>query len=150
MFQFVVKPFSVGDRYSGATLGGGTTVNWSASFRTPQHVLREWANEYGIREAISDSWQQSLDAVTERINVNYDESHVNPNNGVFERGLKNLGWHVDTIPRNVKGCEDCTFCNYGCTFGAKQGTLKTYLHDAHEQGSRMRECLQTNGSAIAS
>ena len=138
---------------AGATLGGGTTVNWSASFRTPKHVLREWANEYGIREAISDSWQQSLDAVMERTNVNCDESHVNPNNGVFERGLKNLGWHVDTISRNVKGCEDCTFCNYGCTFGAKQGTLKTYLQDAYDQGSNIvvnatvRRILHERGEA---
>jgi len=120
-----------------STLGGGTTVNWSASLRTPQHVLREWANTYGIREAVTAIWQQSLDAVTGRINVNCDESFLNVNNRQFEVGCQKLGYHLETIPRNVKGCEECGFCNYGCPFGAKQSTLKTYLQDAYKRGTRI-------------
>ena len=118
-------------------LGGGTTINWSASFRTPDHVLREWANTYGITDADTDTWQKSLDAVSERCNVNCDESHVNSNNKMLARGLEKLGWHQEVIPRNVKGCEECSFCNYGCAFGAKQGTLKTYLKDAYDKGARI-------------
>jgi choline dehydrogenase-like flavoprotein len=122
---------------AGATLGGGTTVNWNASFRTPQHVLREWANTYGISEALSDTWQHSLDAVSQRLHVTCDESHLNANNRVFSQGLDALGYHQDVIPRNVSGCEDCGFCNYGCRYGAKQGTLKTYLQDAYDDGARI-------------
>ncbi|MEM9955589.1 MAG: GMC family oxidoreductase [Chloroflexota bacterium] len=122
---------------AGKVLGGGTTVNWSASFRTPEHVLSEWTNHYGLKDANTAIWQQSLDAVHERSHVNCDESSANPNNAVLERGLKQLGYHVDTIPRNVKGCEDCGFCNYGCSFGAKQSTVKTYLTDAYQRGTRI-------------
>ncbi len=122
---------------AGTMLGGGTSINWNASFRTPQHVLSEWANEYGIYDANQAIWQESLDAVHQRSNVNCDESHLNGNNAMLERGLLKLGYQMETIPRNVKGCEECGFCNYGCAFGAKQGTLKTYLQDAYERGSRI-------------
>ena len=122
---------------AGSVLGGGTTINWSASLRTPDNVLQEWANDYGIRDAATPIWQQSLDAVLSRSNVSCDESHLNANNGVFARGVEKLGWNLEAIPRNVKGCEDCGFCNYGCAFGAKQGTLKTYLQDAYERGTRI-------------
>ncbi len=138
---------------AGSTLGGGTTINWSASFRTPDHVLQEWADDYGISDAISPSWQASLDAVSQRMNVNCDESDLNGNNRVFAEGVESLGWHLETIPRNVKNCVDCSFCYYGCTYGAKQGTLKTYLQDAAENGARflvnamVRRVLHENGKA---
>ena len=119
------------------TLGGGTTINWSASFPPPDTVRREWANVYGFTGAISEDYSHSIDAVCNRINVNTDESHLNANNHALEQGCKALGYNLDTIPRNVKGCEDCGFCNYGCAFGAKQGTLKTYLQDAFDCGARI-------------
>jgi choline dehydrogenase-like flavoprotein len=122
---------------AGSTLGGGTTINWSASLLTPETVLNEWATDYGFTGATSAEFQQSLDAVLKRMNVNTDECVVNPQNAALERGCRELGYDVTPIPRNVKGCEECGFCNYGCAFGAKQGTLKTYLQDAHERGARI-------------
>lgn len=122
---------------AGSTLGGGTTVNWSASFRTPDHVLKEWAEEYGFTAATSRDYQRSLDAVTQRMNVGTAESIPNRNNAALEKGCQALGYHIDVIPRNVKGCEECGFCGYGCPFGAKQGTLKTFLQDAYDHQARI-------------
>jgi choline dehydrogenase-like flavoprotein len=56
------------------------------------------------------------------------------------RGLETLGWHVDRMPRNVRGCsqeDECGYCIYGCQTGAKQSTLITYLQDAADCGARM-------------
>jgi len=122
---------------AGSTLGGGTVINWSASFRTPDPVLQEWERDYGVSGLTSADYQNALDSVSQRINVNEQESACNGQNNVLENGAKALGYTVKTIPRNVKGCEECGFCNFGCQFGAKQSTLKTYLQDAFERGSRM-------------
>jgi len=122
---------------AGSTLGGGTTINWAASLRTPEDVLYEWEHEYGFTGASGKDFQRSLDAVLKRMSVGAEDSPVNGLNAALEKGCKALGYDMTVIPRNVKGCEECGFCNFGCTFGAKQGTLKIYLQDAHQRGTRI-------------
>lgn len=122
---------------AGSTLGGGTTINWAGSLRPPDYVLQEWEREYGFEGITGQDFQDSLDAVSRRMDIDTDESNLNANNAAFERGCKALNRGVTVIPRNVKGCEECGFCNFGCRFGAKQGTLKTYLQDAHDRGARI-------------
>ncbi len=129
---------------AGTALGGGTTINWAASLRTPDDVLHEWAHEYGFTGADGEGFQRSLDAVLKRLNVDGEASPVNVTNAALTRGCEALGYDVATIPRNVKGCEECGFCNFGCPFGAKQGTVKTYLQDAHERGTRILVNAQVN------
>ncbi len=122
---------------AGSTLGGGTVVNWSASFRTPDYVLQEWERVLGFSGATSDALQKSLDAVSTRMNVGTAESIANPNNQVLDRGCAALGYNSEVVPRNVKGCEACDFCAFGCQFGAKQSTTKTYLQDAYDAGAKI-------------
>jgi choline dehydrogenase-like flavoprotein len=131
---------------AGSTLGGGTTVNWCASLRTPEWVVQEWAKDYGVTTFTGKDYQDALDAVSTRINVNTNECAANAQNGALERGAQKLGYQVGTIPRNVKGCEDCGFCNFGCQFGSKQGTLKTYLQDAYQCGARI--LVQTDAERV--
>ncbi|MHB8627595.1 MAG: GMC family oxidoreductase N-terminal domain-containing protein [Aggregatilineales bacterium] len=122
---------------AGSTLGGGTVINWSASFRTPEAVMHEWEQDYGVGGFTGKEYQAALDTVCKRINVNERECMVNAQNAILERGGKALGYETRIIPRNVKGCEECGFCTFGCAFGAKQSTLKTYLQDAYNRGARI-------------
>jgi choline dehydrogenase-like flavoprotein len=122
---------------AGSTLGGGTTINWAGSLRTPDNVLEEWARDYGFEGAISPEYKASMDAVSARMNVNSDECALNGNNAQLVKGSEKLGYPVEIIPRNVKGCEDCGYCNFGCSFGAKQSTVKTYLQDAVKRGAKI-------------
>ena len=39
----------------GRCVGGGTTVNWTSSFRTPPATLACWQREYGLRAASIDA-----------------------------------------------------------------------------------------------
>jgi len=125
---------------SGAGLGGGTTINWSAAFRTPAYVLSEWASEYGCTGWDGPDFAASLDAVSKRVGVTLAESPASPQSAALARGCAALGAHCAPVPRNAAGCGDppaCGACGYGCSRGAKQGTLKTYLTDAVAAGARL-------------
>lgn len=58
---------------AGATLGGGTRINWSASFATPDHVRNEWAQEHGLDVFASEEYDHALAAVTDRLGVTTGE-----------------------------------------------------------------------------
>jgi long-chain-alcohol oxidase len=140
---------------AGSCLGGGTVVNYTTSFRTPDDVRAEWAS-HGVPQFSGDEYTASLDAVCERLGVNLDHGVASARDAIMERGLKALGWHVDAMPRNVKGCDmgiDCGRCGFGCRLGAKQSVTKTWLTDAAGRGARLvvgvkaREVLVQNGRA---
>lgn len=125
---------------AGSTLGGGTVVNYSTSFKTPPHVLRQWRDASGIDAFVSGEFEESLDEVSARLGVNTDSSAAGRRDVVLEEGLKKLGWHVDALPRAVRGCtqdEQCGYCGFGCRIGAKQSTAVTYLKDAAAAGARI-------------
>ena len=125
---------------AGGCLGGGTLVNYTTSFRTPDWLREEWADHYGLKAFTTDEYSASMDAVYERLGVNASHSRVSARERVLERGMKRLGWHTGYMPRNVQGCtqdERCGFCGYGCQIGAKQSTLKTYLMDAYRRRARI-------------
>ncbi len=125
---------------AGAGLGGGTTINWSAAFRTPAHVLAEWAMEYGCTGWDGPAFAAALDAVSARVGVTLAESPVSPQSAALERGCAARGVHCAPVPRNAAGCGDppaCGGCGYGCSRGAKQGTVRTYLADAVAAGARL-------------
>lgn len=125
---------------AGSTLGGGTVVNYSTSFKTPPHVLKQWSEVSGVEAFSSGEFEEHLDAAAERVGVNTDSSAAGRRDEVIETGLKKLGWHVDMMPRAVRGCsqdEQCGFCGFGCRIGAKQSTMRVYLQDAFDAGARL-------------
>lgn len=54
---------------AGSTLGGGTRVNWSASFPTPAHVRREWSQKLGLTAFEGPEYDAALEAVGSRLAV---------------------------------------------------------------------------------
>jgi long-chain-alcohol oxidase len=141
---------------AGSTLGGGTVVNYTTSFRTPDYVLRQWAEISGIEAFVSGEMEESLDQVADRVRVNTDSSAAGKRDALMEEGLKKLGWHVDMMPRAVRGCtqdESCGYCGFGCRVGGKQSTMRTYLEDAANNGARLvvdadvRQVTITDGRA---
>jgi choline dehydrogenase-like flavoprotein len=123
---------------AGSTLGGGTVVNYTTSFRTPDYVLRQWSEISGIDAFTSGEIDESIDEMIQRVNVNTDSSAAGRRDAIMEEGLKKLGWHVDMMPRSVKGCtqdESCGYCGFGCRVGAKQS--RTLLQNAASNGATL-------------
>jgi choline dehydrogenase-like flavoprotein len=137
----------------GRSVGGGTTVNWTSSFRTPPHVLEHWQKVHGVEglteAALTPHWEQieSYLGIAEA-----PENYVNRNNQRLWDGLGALGWERRRIRRNVRGCMNSGYCGMGCPVDAKQSMLITAIPDAVKAGAELyAHCrvrtLEAGGSA---
>jgi choline dehydrogenase-like flavoprotein len=120
----------------GRAVGGGTTVNWTSSFRTPEATLRLWAERHGVRGLDAATLAPHFEAVEQRLSVGAgNEDDVNRNNRKLWDGAARLGWAPQLIRRNVKGCARLGYCGMGCPLDAKQSALVTYVPDALAAGA---------------
>ncbi|MEC7752234.1 MAG: GMC family oxidoreductase [Myxococcota bacterium] len=120
----------------GRTVGGGTTVNWTTCFRTPESVLDHWRAHHGLKAWTSDILSPHFEAVEKRLNIKqWPESLANENNRKLLKGGQALGWKVSSTSRNVLGCVNSGYCGMGCPVEAKQAMEPTYLTDALNSGA---------------
>ncbi len=124
---------------AGSCLGGGTIVNYTWSFRPPDFVRADWTERFGLSDWAGQDFDDSLDAVWERLSISSESSIPSARDHAMRSGLEKLGWHSEAMQRNCKGCteEVCRLCHYGCQIGAKQSTMKTWLQDAADNGARI-------------
>lgn len=125
---------------AGSTLGGGTTVNYTTAYRTPDDVRAEWERA-GAAALTGEDYDRALDAVFERLHVNGENSWVSQRDGLMQEAARELGWSSVRVNRNADGCprggEACANCGFGCPYGAKQSTTRTWLADAAGRGARV-------------
>jgi glycine/D-amino acid oxidase-like deaminating enzyme len=121
---------------AGATLGGGTTVNWQTSLALPSAVRDEWAERSGCAFFAEESFSRSLAAVMQRLGAGAADGVINANNEVLREGCRELGWRWQQVSRNARGCDarQCGYCIFGCRHGGKQTAATTFLFDAQAQG----------------
>jgi choline dehydrogenase-like flavoprotein len=125
---------------TGSNLGGGTTVNWTNCLRTTDWVREEWESEHGLEGLAGAEYDDHLDAVWQRLQVNDRCSDFNGPSLRMKEGCEKLGWDFRTITRNADreryDADLAGLMGFGDVTGAKLGTLKTYLQDAADAGAR--------------
>jgi len=129
---------------AGATVGGGTAVNWCTSLMLPERIAREWEKQSGIA-SLGDELAPHFDAVRARLGV-APAAHHNANNAVILEGARALGVHADASPRNAAAdCGDgCGYCAFGCAYGKKHSTAYAFLPDVARNGG----ALYANARAV--
>jgi choline dehydrogenase-like flavoprotein len=124
---------------AGRTLGGGSTVNWTNCVPPPDHVRELWAKDHGLHGLDGADFDRHLEAVLERISATSAASDINGPNDRLRTGAEALGWGWHRARRNTErgryDPESAGHIGFGDRSGAKQGTLKTYLRDAADDGA---------------
>jgi choline dehydrogenase-like flavoprotein len=119
----------------GRSVGGGTTVNWCSTFRTPDRILALWRDRHGVDTLSPEVLTPHWEAIERRLHVApWPQELINENNKVLWDGLGALGYERGLIRRNVNNCLNLGACGMGCPVDAKQSMLVTVLPDAVEQG----------------
>ncbi|XP_010274420.2 PREDICTED: long-chain-alcohol oxidase FAO4A-like isoform X2 [Nelumbo nucifera] len=121
--------------FAGATVGGGSTVNWSASIRTPGHVMEEWCYSHKLELFDRKPYNRAMDVVCNRMGVQVDTREESFNNAVLRRGCLELGYPVSRVSQNAPMDHYCGWCGFGCKDGKKQGTAETWLVDLVDSGN---------------
>ena len=120
----------------GRSVGGGTTVNWTTCFRTPDRILEIWQRDFGLGALTPEALRPHFEAVERRLSITpWVKELANNNNRVIADGCEALGWESGVVKRNVLGCANSGYCGLGCPYNAKQGMLLTTIPDAIAAGA---------------
>ena len=120
----------------GRGVGGGTTVNWTSSFRIPDATVDLWTRKHGLLGVDNATLAPHYDAIEKRLSIHPgDPNDVNANNRKLFEGATRLGWKPELIQRAVKNCARLGYCGMGCPIDAKQSALVTYIPDALAAGA---------------
>jgi len=122
----------------GRAAGGGTAINWTTCYRTPDHVLDHWAHQHGVEGLTSAVLEPHFDTVEQRLNIfEWPVESANANNRKLLDGARKLGWQAGPTKRNVKGCVNSGYCGMGCPVDGKQAMHVTYIPDAIQAGMNL-------------
>ncbi|EGW32602.1 fatty alcohol oxidase [Spathaspora passalidarum NRRL Y-27907] len=138
-------PISTNDQelfiLAGSNFGGGSTVNWSASIKTPFKVRKEWYDEFGLDFVATDTYDKCQEYVWNKMGTSTEGIHHSYANNMLLEGCEKLGYNAKVIDQNTGGHPQhrCGFCHLGCKFAIKQSTPNNWFREPAATGSKFME-----------
>ena len=120
---------------AGATLGGGTVVNWTTCFSPPDWLRSEWATGHGLEGFDGPETAADVAALRSELGV-APPPGIPPKDRAILEGAAALGWEAAPLLRDAEGCGDCGSCGFGCRRGAKRSGPRAHLAKAARHGAR--------------
>jgi choline dehydrogenase-like flavoprotein len=118
-------------------VGGTTVINSGTCFRTPDPVLEDWRQRFGIgwTGELDDDFAEAEDFL--RV-APIDPERMGRNGQLAMEGAAAIGASGGPIARNAGSCVQCSACPFGCRIDAKRAMHVSYLPRAVAAGARLR------------
>ena len=123
----------------GRCVGGSTVMNSAIAHRTPEDVLAEWDERFGLGAHISArALEPHFDALERELNAHaVDDAVLGENNRLFLDEAKHEGLPAGKMRRYERNCRGSGRCVTGCPNAAKQGMNVSYVPWALALGARI-------------
>ncbi len=124
-------------------VGGTTVINSGTCFRTPDAVLENWRQRYGIGWAgdLDEDFAEAEDFL--RV-TQLDPERMGRNGQLAMEGAAAIGASGAPISRNAGSCVQCSSCPFGCRIDAKRAMHVSYLPRAVAAGARLRAGVEAD------
>ena len=123
----------------GRNVGGSTVHNLCYAFRTPDPIVTMWRNEHQLAELSAEALAHLRSSGSRRICTSNPSARTRSTRSTAccEAGTEKLGYSGFVTRHNREGCVQSGYCMLGCSYGAKQSMLVTYVPRAHRAGARI-------------
>lgn len=122
----------------GKAIGGTTLINSATCFRTPEKIVKKWADTLGCNGLDYNELIPFFEKVEKEISVTELSEDILGNvYQIVKRGAQKLGLEAKPLKHNVKNCEGAGICQFGCIKNAKQSTDLSYIPKAVDLGAKI-------------
>ena len=115
---------------AGSGVGGGTSINWTTSLRTPDNVLNEWDSLTGQNNYFNSSnFKSSMDFICQQLNVSEANNRIPQKEIMLAEGLSQNDIGYKIIPRNTSNdqCLESGFSTFGHSDESINSSYKTWF-----------------------
>ena len=115
---------------AGSGVGGGTSINWTTSLRTPDNILNEWDSLTGQNNYFNSSnFKSSMDFICQQLNVSEANNRIPRKEIKLAEGLSQSQISYKIIPRNASNdqCLESGFSTFGHSDESINSSYQTWF-----------------------